>query len=69
MRSAAVNGRHQRVLTAPVSRAKAMLFAKQGHALRIHKVINKEIKMSRIIISTSVQYHQTMTGNKNFASH
>ena len=32
-------GSRQRVATAPVSRAKALLFARQGQALRIHKVI------------------------------
>ncbi|KAL9965656.1 hypothetical protein ACROYT_G029493 [Oculina patagonica] len=41
VRSAAVNGRvhQQRALTAPVSRAKALLLTKQGHALRIHKTL------------------------------
>ena len=37
VRSAMV-GRHQRVLTAPVSKAKALLLTKEGYALRMHQV-------------------------------
>ena len=31
-------GRHQRVLTTPVSKAKALLLTKEGYALRMHQV-------------------------------
>ena len=33
-------GRHQRVLTAPVSKAKALLLTKEGRALKMHQVIS-----------------------------
>lgn len=36
-------GRNQRILTAPVSRAKALLFKKQDHALRIHQMLLDDI--------------------------
>lgn len=40
---AAVTGTQQRVATAPVSRAKALLLTRQGHALRIHKTLLEDI--------------------------
>lgn len=33
-------GRHQRVLTAPMSKAKALLLTKEGRALKMHQVIS-----------------------------
>lgn len=36
-------GRSQHILTAPVSRAKALLFKKQDHALRIHQMVLDDI--------------------------
>ncbi|XP_020603052.1 uncharacterized protein LOC110042060 [Orbicella faveolata] len=49
--SSATVGRHQRVLTAPVSKAKALLLTKQGHALRMHQMLVNEIcKMKEEIL-------------------
>lgn len=46
----AVIGRRQRVLTAPVSKAKALLLKKQDHALRIHKVTIKLLIIEKELI-------------------
>lgn len=44
-------GRHQRVFTAPVSKAKALLLTKEGHALRMHQILVNEIcKMKEEIL-------------------
>jgi len=49
---AAAAGTCQRVSTAPVSRAKALLLARQGHALRIHKALLDEVSQ----LKQEIQY-------------
>jgi len=49
---AAAAGTHQRVATAPVSRAKVLLLSRQGYVLRIHKTLLDEVSQ----LKEEIQY-------------
>ena len=56
VRSAMV-GRHQRVLTAPVSKAKALLLTKEGYALRMYQVNKYRKIMLPTVFTTYGKQH------------
>lgn len=63
-------GRHQRVFTAPMSKAKALLMTKEGHALRMHQVIyNVSNKINMEFIKATKATATGTSINKRYNMH